>query len=67
MYYLLFGLQKVNFEISDATKRHLDASTFDIIYSRDTIIHIVDKLSLFKSFYVCWSISFYVKFIFYIE
>ncbi|CAE1299388.1 E2.1.1.103 [Acanthosepion pharaonis] len=43
--------QKVHFEIADATKRHFEPCSFDVIYSRDTIIHIKDKLALFKKFY----------------
>lgn len=42
---------KVTFELSDATKRRLQSCSYDVIYSRDTIIHIEDKLSLFKQFY----------------
>jgi len=46
--------QEVQFEIADATKREYKPNTFDVIYSRDTILHIADKLSLFKNFYVRW-------------
>lgn len=41
----------VQFEIADATKRDYKPETFDVIYSRDTILHIPDKLALFKQFY----------------
>lgn len=41
----------VNFEMCDATKRQFNENTFDVIYSRDTILHIYDKLNLFKNFY----------------
>jgi len=41
---------RVQFEISDATKRVYKPNEFDVLYSRDTILHISDKLSLFKSF-----------------
>ncbi|WAR11785.1 PEAMT-like protein [Mya arenaria] len=39
---------EVQFEIADATKREYEPNTFDVIYSRDTILHIPDKLALFK-------------------
>jgi len=42
---------RVQFEISDATKRIYKPSSFDVVYSRDTILHIPDKLSLFKYFF----------------
>uniref|UniRef100_A0A673N3N2 phosphoethanolamine N-methyltransferase n=1 Tax=Sinocyclocheilus rhinocerous TaxID=307959 RepID=A0A673N3N2_9TELE len=41
----------VQFEVSDATKRKFPDSTFDVVYSRDTILHIRDKLDLFRKFY----------------
>eukprot|EP00483_Globobulimina_turgida_P003873 UN03881 len=40
----------VQFEMCDATKRRFNEGTFDVIYSRDTLLHIYDKLQLFKSF-----------------
>ncbi|XP_005096334.1 phosphoethanolamine N-methyltransferase 3 isoform X2 [Aplysia californica] len=45
------GPDQVVFEIADATKRDYPAQSFDVIYSRDTILHIPDKLALFKKFY----------------
>ncbi|XP_064611284.1 uncharacterized protein LOC135475355 [Liolophura sinensis] len=45
------GSKKVQFEVADATKRDYAPEEFDVIYSRDTILHIEDKLSLFKKFY----------------
>ncbi|KAM7479643.1 hypothetical protein LguiA_027856 [Lonicera macranthoides] len=39
------------FEVADCTKKTYPDSTFDVIYSRDTILHIQDKPALFKSFY----------------
>ncbi|XP_070197643.1 uncharacterized protein [Littorina saxatilis] len=45
------GPDQVSFEIADATKRDYAPQSFDIIYSRDTILHIEDKLSLFKKFF----------------
>uniref|UniRef100_A0A8C1ZB68 phosphoethanolamine N-methyltransferase n=1 Tax=Cyprinus carpio TaxID=7962 RepID=A0A8C1ZB68_CYPCA len=44
-------LPLVQFEVSDATKRKFPDSTFDVVYSRDTILHIRDKLDLFRKFY----------------
>lgn len=41
----------VEFEVADCTKKTYPDHTFDIIYSRDTILHIQDKPSLFRSFY----------------
>jgi len=49
---LVCCFQEVQFEVADATKREYKPETFDVIYSRDTILHIPDKLSLFKQFYV---------------
>ncbi|XP_078064307.1 uncharacterized protein LOC144490438, partial [Mustelus asterias] len=42
----------VQFEIGDATKRVFDEGSFDVIYSRDTILHIADKEALLSKFYV---------------
>jgi phosphoethanolamine N-methyltransferase len=42
--------QRVQFEIGDATKRQYASDSFDVVYSRDTILHIKDKLQLFQSF-----------------
>ncbi|KAG1934554.1 phosphoethanolamine methyltransferase isoform X2 [Pimephales promelas] len=44
-------LPLVQFEVSDATKRRFPDATFDVVYSRDTILHIRDKLDLFRKFY----------------
>ncbi|CAH9106874.1 unnamed protein product [Cuscuta europaea] len=41
----------VEFEVADCTKKSYPDGTFDVIYSRDTILHIHDKPALFKSFY----------------
>ncbi|GKV23689.1 hypothetical protein SLEP1_g33391 [Rubroshorea leprosula] len=41
----------VKFEVADCTKKTYPDNTFDVIYSRDTILHIQDKLALFRSFY----------------
>ncbi|XP_026213181.1 phosphoethanolamine methyltransferase isoform X1 [Anabas testudineus] len=44
-------LPSVQFEVADATKRTFPEGSFDVIYSRDTILHIDDKLALFKRFH----------------
>lgn len=44
-------LPMVTFEVADATKRSFEEGSFDVIYSRDTILHIDDKLALFKRFH----------------
>ncbi|XP_073710538.1 uncharacterized protein [Misgurnus anguillicaudatus] len=41
-------LPLVQFEVSDATKRRFPDCTFDVVYSRDTILHIKDKVDLFR-------------------
>ncbi|KAL9242675.1 hypothetical protein vseg_016654 [Gypsophila vaccaria] len=41
----------VEFEVADCTTKAYPDSTFDVIYSRDTILHIQDKPALFRSFY----------------
>ncbi|KAH9503431.1 hypothetical protein Btru_067923 [Bulinus truncatus] len=47
------GPDQVIFEIADATKREYPAEYFDVVYSRDVILHIADKLALFKRFFKC--------------
>lgn len=42
---------RVEFEVADCTKKTYPDNTFDVIYSRDTILHIHDKPTLFRSFY----------------
>lgn len=49
---ILPALPQVQFEVADATKRTFPEASFDVIYSRDTILHIEDKLALFKRFHV---------------
>ncbi|KAJ8014799.1 hypothetical protein DPEC_G00019500 [Dallia pectoralis] len=44
-------LPSVHFEVADATKREFPQDSFDVVYSRDTILHIGDKLALFKRFH----------------
>ncbi|KAI5330539.1 PREDICTED: phosphoethanolamine [Prunus dulcis] len=41
----------VEFEVADCTQKTYADDTFDVIYSRDTILHIQDKPALFRSFY----------------
>ena len=45
-------LLQVQFEVCDATKCKYAAEAFDVIYSRDTILHISDKRGLFAKFLV---------------
>ena len=41
----------VEFEICDATTRQFPPESFDVIYSRDTILHIENKSALFAQFF----------------
>ncbi|XP_028787004.1 phosphomethylethanolamine N-methyltransferase [Neltuma alba] len=41
----------VEFECADCTKKIYPEGTFDVIYARDTMLHIQDKPTLFRSFY----------------
>lgn len=41
----------IEFEVADCTKKNYPDNEFDVIYSRDTILHIRDKPALFRSFY----------------
>ena len=43
---------KCQFEIGDVLKQQFPSNTFDLIYSRDTILHISDKKKLFAKFKV---------------
>lgn len=43
--------EKVTFELGDITKIELDMNSYDVIYSRDTILHIPDKEGLYKTFF----------------
>ncbi len=40
-----------------------EANSFDVVYSRDTILHISDKMTLFSRLYV--RLNFQIKFFFY--
>ena len=44
------GGASVSFEIADCTLASYPPQSFDVIYSRDTILHIQDKPALFKRF-----------------
>ncbi|KNA17895.1 hypothetical protein SOVF_075880 [Spinacia oleracea] len=41
----------VEFEVADCTTITYPENSFDVVYSRDTILHIQDKPALFRSFY----------------
>ncbi|KAG7387980.1 hypothetical protein PHYBOEH_008039 [Phytophthora boehmeriae] len=41
----------VEFEICDATTKEFPDASFDVVYSRDTILHIADKRALFAKFF----------------
>uniref|UniRef100_A0A1J3EP18 phosphoethanolamine N-methyltransferase n=1 Tax=Noccaea caerulescens TaxID=107243 RepID=A0A1J3EP18_NOCCA len=41
----------VEFEVADCTTKTYPDQSFDVIYSRDTILHIQDKPALFKTFF----------------
>ncbi|CAL8468305.1 g7845 [Coccomyxa elongata] len=42
--------QKVSFEIADITTCEMAKESYDVVYSRDTILHIHDKPALFQRF-----------------
>jgi phosphoethanolamine N-methyltransferase len=43
-------LHNVHFQIADVLKAQFEPNSFDLIYSRDTILHINDKRTLFSLF-----------------
>jgi len=45
------GSPLVQYRISDVTTAEFEEGSFDVIYSRDTLLHIADKAALFKKFY----------------
>ena len=45
---------QIKFEVQDALDVELEAGSFDVVYSRDTILHIPDKEKLFSNFYVSY-------------
>nr|XP_056709409.1 uncharacterized protein LOC130480808 [Euleptes europaea] len=40
----------VQFEVGDATRRVFPEGSFDVVYSRDTFLHVADKSALFQRF-----------------
>ena len=46
----LLHVAQVSFEISDITTCELADESFDVVYSRDTILHIHDKPALFRKY-----------------
>lgn len=53
LFHVLFIYFQVCFEITDITKAIFPDESFDVIYSRDTLLHIGDKETLFANFFVC--------------
>ncbi len=41
-------MAQVSFEIADITTCEMAKESYDVVYSRDTILHIPDKPALFK-------------------
>jgi hypothetical protein len=48
--HLCLGCAQVSFEIADITSCDLAEESYDVVYSRDTILHIHNKPALFKRF-----------------
>uniref|UniRef100_A0A8C4QTT0 phosphoethanolamine N-methyltransferase n=1 Tax=Eptatretus burgeri TaxID=7764 RepID=A0A8C4QTT0_EPTBU len=42
------NVPKVQFELCDATMREFPENSFDVVYSKESILYILDKLSLFQ-------------------
>ena len=53
---LLFCSIQVEFVVEDITTADYKPESFDVIYSRDTILHIEDKETLFANFFVSRSV-----------
>ena len=49
---IIIIVDQVCFEITDITKAIYPDESFDVIYSRDTLLHIGDKETLFANFFV---------------
>ena len=49
--------ERVSFEKLDATKAKFEAGSFDMIYSRDAIMHIADKEQLYSNVFVSFVCS----------
>lgn len=43
---------QVSFEIGDIIHHDFEANSVDVVYSRDTILHITDKMTLFSRLFV---------------
>lgn len=43
---------QVQFELRDVNERGFSPKSFDCIFTRETIVHIQNKLELFKNFHV---------------
>ena len=41
----------IEFEICDAGAKQFEPASFDVIFSRDTLLHVEDKMSLFANFF----------------
>lgn len=48
----VYCLHQLQFEISDILTVDYEEESFDVIYSRDSILHIPDKQKLFQKLYV---------------
>lgn len=48
----LFGDMQVSFEIADCTTAEFQPESYDVIYSRDTLLHIYEKPALFKRYII---------------
>ena len=49
--------ERVSFEKLDATKAMFEAGSFDMLYSRDAIMHIADKEQLYSNVFVSFVCS----------
>ncbi|XP_013183990.2 uncharacterized protein LOC106129845 [Amyelois transitella] len=58
---------KVRFEFQDCTKIDYPENSFDLVYSRDTFLHIRDKAQLFKKIYKWLKPSGYILFTDYVR
>ena len=54
----------VSFRYLDATTAVFPANSFDVVYSRDAIMHILDKEPLYERILVCTSVYLFVFFLF---
>ena len=42
------GAEQVSFEVADALTAEFSAASYDVVYSRDTVLHVKNKAALFK-------------------